>query len=372
MIPLKIWSRFVMASIIGVLLITSSLPVLADQLTAYAYRDFSGQGMSAGSWAARVNFSAPVFLVNLKQAIKVLADGREIDCDISMDGDQNQGKSSRTFIITPKRINPLPSTISLTIHKGLTDLLGNKTLVKPFIYEFQSVEQISVNGLETYFRSTSDRGIKMLLSGGSVTDKDLRNAIKIDPGVPDLKIRRNDEGAYEISGNFVKDQNYTIQILQIPTKEGTAVFAQNEFQFLGPGLSREIAFQSENSIVELRSRQFVPVRLSGVPQMRCELSKIPPILIAQLASDGFVFPVVRLEIDFKAPAFHDDLLSVVTTPVRIGGSSVTLCQKIVRHNDGKLLVDGFVTLACIGPALKAKRIPLAIRRMLEAELENAE
>ncbi len=285
MIPLKIWSRFVMASIIGVLLITSSLPVLADQLTVYAYRDFSNQGMSAGSWAARVNFSAPVFLVNLKQAIKVLADGREIDCDISMDGDQNQGKSSRTFIITPKRINPLPSTISLTIHKGLTDLLGNKTLVKPFIYEFQSVEQISVNGLETYFRSTSDRGIKMLLSGGSVTDKDLRNAIKIDPGVPDLKIRRNDEGAYEISGNFVKDQNYTIQILQIPTKEGTAVFAQNEFQFLGPGLSREIAFQSENSIVELRSRQFVPVRLSGVPQMRCELSKIPPILITQLARD---------------------------------------------------------------------------------------
>ena len=45
MIPLKIWSRFVMASIIGVLLITSSLPVLADQLTVYAYRDFSNQGM---------------------------------------------------------------------------------------------------------------------------------------------------------------------------------------------------------------------------------------------------------------------------------------------------------------------------------------
>ena len=105
---------------------------------------------------------------------------------------------------------------------------------------------------------------------------------------------------------------------------------------------------------------------------RTEYFRSRNFFIAQLASDGFVFPVVRLEIDFKAPAFHDDLLSVVTTPVRIGGSSVTLCQKIVRHNDGKLLVDGFVTLACIGPALKAKRIPLAIRRMLEAEMENAE
>lgn len=92
--------------------------------------------------------------------------------------------------------------------------------------------------------------------------------------------------------------------------------------------------------------------------------------VAELARDGFVFPVVRLEIDFKAPALHDDLLSVTTCPFRVGGSSITLCQKILRKNDGKLLIEGLVTLACISPALKARRIPLEIRSLLEGELER--
>ena len=105
---------------------------------------------------------------------------------------------------------------------------------------------------------------------------------------------------------------------------------------------------------------------------RTEYFRSHGFLVAELAGNGFVFPVVKLVVDFKAPALHDDLLSVITTPVRVGGSSIALNQKIVRMSDGKLLVDGLVTLACISPALKARRIPLEIRQMLEANLEKAE
>ncbi|MFZ2950780.1 MAG: YbgC/FadM family acyl-CoA thioesterase [Desulfuromonadaceae bacterium] len=93
--------------------------------------------------------------------------------------------------------------------------------------------------------------------------------------------------------------------------------------------------------------------------------------VAELAGNGFVFPVVRLEVDFKSPALHDDILSIETIPTRVRGSSVALIQKITRKSDGKLLVAGVVSLACISPALKARRIPLEIRTMLEAELERA-
>jgi acyl-CoA thioester hydrolase len=103
---------------------------------------------------------------------------------------------------------------------------------------------------------------------------------------------------------------------------------------------------------------------------RTEYFRSHGFLVAELAKNGFVFPVVRLEMDFKSPALHDDLLSVKTYPSRIGGSSVTLSQKIVRQRDNKLLVEGLVTLACISPAMKARRIPLEIRQMLEAELEK--
>ncbi len=103
---------------------------------------------------------------------------------------------------------------------------------------------------------------------------------------------------------------------------------------------------------------------------RTEYFRSHGFFVAELASNGFVFPVVKLVIDFKAPALHDDLLSVTTIPVRVGGSSITLCQKVIRQCDGKLLVDGLVTLACISPALKARRIPLEIRQMLEADMES--
>lgn len=103
---------------------------------------------------------------------------------------------------------------------------------------------------------------------------------------------------------------------------------------------------------------------------RTEYFRDHGFFVADLAKNGFIFPVVRLEMDFKSPAQHDDLLTVTTRPVRVGGSSFTLCQKIIRQNDSKLLVDGLVTLACTSPAIKARRIPLELRVMLEGELEN--
>ncbi|MBC7963480.1 MAG: YbgC/FadM family acyl-CoA thioesterase [Steroidobacteraceae bacterium] len=97
---------------------------------------------------------------------------------------------------------------------------------------------------------------------------------------------------------------------------------------------------------------------------RTEFFRAHGFLVASLAEEGFVFPVVRIEIDFKSPAYHDDLLAVETVPLRTGGSTFTLGQRIVRQKDGKLIVDGIVTLACINREHKARRIPSAIRRLL--------
>lgn len=92
--------------------------------------------------------------------------------------------------------------------------------------------------------------------------------------------------------------------------------------------------------------------------------------VGQLAEAGFIFPVVRVEIDFAAPARHDDLLSVRTYPSQVRGSSCTLRQSIVRKDDNKLLAEGLVTLACVNHKLKAQRIPDDIRRLFEAELST--
>jgi len=101
---------------------------------------------------------------------------------------------------------------------------------------------------------------------------------------------------------------------------------------------------------------------------RTEFFRSHDFLVAKLAQEGFIFPVVRLEIDFIAPARHDDLLTVETTPQRIAGASFTLRQRIVRPADNRLMLEGMVTLVCVNGELKARRIPLAIRRLLESEL----
>jgi len=88
--------------------------------------------------------------------------------------------------------------------------------------------------------------------------------------------------------------------------------------------------------------------------------------VAELAAAGFVFPVIRMEVDFKAPARHDELLRVETRPERVGGSTFTLRQQAWR--DGRLLVDALVSLACIGPELKARRVPAEVRLVLERGL----
>jgi acyl-CoA thioester hydrolase len=104
---------------------------------------------------------------------------------------------------------------------------------------------------------------------------------------------------------------------------------------------------------------------------RTEYFRVRGLSVTELAADGFVFPVVRMEINFLAPAVHDDLLSIGTYPEQIKGSSFSLRQQAVRKIDGKVLVEALITLACVGPGLKARRIPPVARQLLEGELAKS-
>lgn len=99
---------------------------------------------------------------------------------------------------------------------------------------------------------------------------------------------------------------------------------------------------------------------------RTEYLRERGLSVSELAAAGNIFPVVRMEIDFKAPALHDDLLTITTQPERVGNSSFCLRQQVLRSADGRLLVDALVTLACVSSAFRARRIPVEVRQVLEA------
>lgn len=97
---------------------------------------------------------------------------------------------------------------------------------------------------------------------------------------------------------------------------------------------------------------------------RTEYFRSHGLLVAELAEAGYVFPVVRMEIDFKGPARHDDLLTIETHPEHVSGSSFSVRQRAIRSSDGKVLVTALVKLACIGPDLRARRIPPLVTQVI--------
>lgn len=100
---------------------------------------------------------------------------------------------------------------------------------------------------------------------------------------------------------------------------------------------------------------------------RTEFLRERGLSVGEMHERGYIFPVVRLEMDFRAPAAHDDLLRVETEVLEVGKTSFTMGQQVLRAIDGKLLVDGKVTLVCVGPGMKAKRLPAELLEALKVE-----
>ena len=86
--------------------------------------------------------------------------------------------------------------------------------------------------------------------------------------------------------------------------------------------------------------------------------------IRMLKETGMGFAVVALQVDYRQPARLDDLLTVRTSVVRVGGASLELSQNVYRMSD--LLVEMKVTLVCIDQNLKAVRLPAAVRALAGA------
>lgn len=100
---------------------------------------------------------------------------------------------------------------------------------------------------------------------------------------------------------------------------------------------------------------------------RCEFLRERGLSVRELADSGCIFPVVRLEIDYRAPALLDDLVRVETEVLEVGKTSFTVGQQVVRAPDGKVLVAGRVTLVCVGPGMKPKRLPGTLVAVLAPE-----
>ncbi len=87
---------------------------------------------------------------------------------------------------------------------------------------------------------------------------------------------------------------------------------------------------------------------------------------AQAEAPGFAFVVRHMGIDFKKPAYMDDLLQVVTAPEEVKGASVMLLQRVLRGED--VLVEARVQVAFVSGG-RARPIPKPLRIAMQADQE---
>ena len=90
---------------------------------------------------------------------------------------------------------------------------------------------------------------------------------------------------------------------------------------------------------------------------RTEYLRERGLSVSELAAQGNILPVVRMEVDYRAPAVYDDLLRIETEVLNIGKTSFTVGQQAFRVVDGKLLVDCKVVLVCANAKMRARRLP---------------
>jgi acyl-CoA thioester hydrolase len=78
--------------------------------------------------------------------------------------------------------------------------------------------------------------------------------------------------------------------------------------------------------------------------------------VRQWQEAGTIFPVIGLDISYKAPARYDDLLTVELWLAEMGGVRLTCAFRILNAS-GTLLVEGQTRHVCTALDEKPKRLP---------------
>lgn len=78
--------------------------------------------------------------------------------------------------------------------------------------------------------------------------------------------------------------------------------------------------------------------------------------------EGVVFAVRRVEADYLKPARFDDMLTVTTELVEVGGARIVLDQAVLRG--AERLFVARVVLVCLSDAGAAVRVPAGVRAKL--------
>lgn len=77
---------------------------------------------------------------------------------------------------------------------------------------------------------------------------------------------------------------------------------------------------------------------------RSELMRHVGLSNFEIEANGVMLPVLKVEVDYRNPAYYDDLLTVRTTLKQLPGVKIRFDYEVFREN-GECITTGTVTLA---------------------------
>jgi acyl-CoA thioester hydrolase len=105
--------------------------------------------------------------------------------------------------------------------------------------------------------------------------------------------------------------------------------------------------------------------LRFLERARTEFLRDRGIDVADFAGRGIVFVVTRVDLSYRSPARYNDLLDVETAVKEMTRTTFTLSHAIRRHDTGRIVAEGEITLACINARGKPDRLPDGVAKVLE-------
>jgi acyl-CoA thioester hydrolase len=103
--------------------------------------------------------------------------------------------------------------------------------------------------------------------------------------------------------------------------------------------------------------------LEFLEEARTEFFNEKGISIKKLTQQGILFVVARQEIDYKAPAFYGDVLSIDTRVINTSRVKLEFAYEI-KNQDNQIISTAKTVLVCVDGNFKPQAIPQELRKNL--------
>jgi len=101
--------------------------------------------------------------------------------------------------------------------------------------------------------------------------------------------------------------------------------------------------------------------LAWLEKGRTELIRDTGFTVADLRSQGLIFAVRKVSLDYFQPAHYDELLLVRTRVTEVKGARIVFEQAVVHRETKQILLQGSVLLIAVDvDTFKPKRVPAAL------------